>query len=150
MVRDVIIGISGLQYTDKDNADCTEMIASGQYYFRNGKHYITYDEVLEGYEDVSTNTIKISPTRMEVKKKGLTDVTMVFDRSEKHLSNYATPMGNLLMGINTENIHLEEEEDRIYVEASYVLSFNYEVIANCIIKIKIRPRAEGNFTFEEL
>ena len=49
MTKDVLITISGMQMIDGDNSDI-EMITTGAYYMKNGKHYITYDEVLEGYE----------------------------------------------------------------------------------------------------
>ena len=54
MTKDVLITISGVQMSDGDNSD-VEMITTGSYYMKNGKHYITYDEVLEGYEGTIRN-----------------------------------------------------------------------------------------------
>ena len=63
MTKDVLITISGMQMIDGDNSDI-EMITTGAYYMKNGKHYITYDEVLEGYEGKIRNLIKIQPDSM--------------------------------------------------------------------------------------
>ena len=44
MTRDVIVSISGLQM-DVDAETPLEVITMGNYYFKNGKHYILYDEM---------------------------------------------------------------------------------------------------------
>ena len=53
MTKDVIIGISGLQFTGESGADSLEMIAPGEYFLRNGRHYVKYEEVIEGFAAVS-------------------------------------------------------------------------------------------------
>ena len=91
MTKDVLITISGMQMIDGDNSDI-EMITTGAYYMKNGKHYITYDEVLEGYEGKIRNLIKIQPDSMDIIKSGLTNVHMTFEKNKKRLTCYATPM----------------------------------------------------------
>ena len=49
MTKEVLISISGVQFMDQEGQD-VEMITKGTYYEKNGKHYILYDEVLEGEE----------------------------------------------------------------------------------------------------
>ena len=44
MTKDILINISGLQM-DVDPNDPIEMMTTGAYYLRNGKHYILYDEL---------------------------------------------------------------------------------------------------------
>ena len=43
MTKDVLITISGVQMLDDDDED-VEMVTRGDYYQKNGKHYIMYDE----------------------------------------------------------------------------------------------------------
>ena len=47
MTRDVLVRISGLQLIDGEHDD-VEVITSGDYFWKNGKHYILYDEVIDG------------------------------------------------------------------------------------------------------
>ena len=47
MTKDVLISISGLQFAEGENSEPVEVITSGSYYKKNGKHYILYDEVAE-------------------------------------------------------------------------------------------------------
>lgn len=46
MTKDILINISGLQM-DVDPNDPIEMMTTGAYYLRNGKHYILYEELSE-------------------------------------------------------------------------------------------------------
>ena len=51
MTKDVIVSISGLHMdmmstAFKDEEDAIEVVTPANYYCRNGKHYILYDEVL--------------------------------------------------------------------------------------------------------
>lgn len=50
MTRDVLVRISGLQLIDGEHDD-VEVITSGDYFWKNGKHYILYDEVIDGIEE---------------------------------------------------------------------------------------------------
>ena len=38
-----------------------EIVVPGEYYFRNGSHYLRYEEMLEDHGDPTVNYIKISP-----------------------------------------------------------------------------------------
>ena len=67
MTRDVLISISGAQIVEDDN-QAVEMITRGDYFLKNGSHYILYDEVQEGLEGVTRNTIKIHPDGMDIIK----------------------------------------------------------------------------------
>ena len=60
MTKDVLISISGVQLLEGDTND-VELITAGDYYNKNGKHYIRYEEIQEGGEDVIQNTIKSTP-----------------------------------------------------------------------------------------
>ena len=53
MTKDVLITISGIQTIDGEVNDPIETVTPGEYYFRNGKHYILYDEVQEGVPGVT-------------------------------------------------------------------------------------------------
>ena len=70
MTKDVLITISGVQMLDEEDAD-VEMVTRGDYYQKNGKHYILYDEVMEGFDGRVRNVIKISPNSVDIIKKGV-------------------------------------------------------------------------------
>ena len=144
MTKDVLVTISGLQFMD-DDSDSVELITSGSYYKRNGKHYILYDEVQEGFEGVTKNTVKIAQDMMDITKKGVTNVHMMFEKNKKNVTYYYTPFGSLLVGIDARNVDVVETEDNISVKVNYNLEVNYEHLADCAITMNIRSKDAKDF-----
>ena len=63
MTKDVLISISGLHFEvggESGEGEPVEIITPASYYLKNGKHYVLYDEVVEGVPGTVKNTIKIS------------------------------------------------------------------------------------------
>ena len=46
MTKDVIVSISGLQMPAEGEAEPVEVITVGDYYQKNGKHYVLYEDCL--------------------------------------------------------------------------------------------------------
>ena len=136
MTRDVLISISGAQIVEDDN-QAVEMITRGDYFLKNGSHYILYDEVQEGVDGVTRNTIKIHPAGMDIIKRGSTSVHMTFEKEKKNISCYATPFGELMIGIRTNDIRVAEEEDRLKVQVDYTLDINYQHVSECNIVLEV-------------
>ena len=50
MDKEVLIHVRGLQTMDADGEqEPLEIVVPGQYYFRNGSHYLRYEEVMEDF-----------------------------------------------------------------------------------------------------
>ena len=144
MTKEVLITISGLQIMDEEGSEPVEVITAGEYYYRNGKHYILYDEVMEGFEGVTKNRIRITQDCLDVSKKGVSNVHMIFEKNRKNLTSYQTPFGNLLIGIDARNLQISEEENMIDIKVDYDLEVNYEPLAECSLTMNIRSKeAEG-------
>ena len=61
MEKDVLVTIRGLQTLENiENPEEVELVAKGDYYYRNGHHYILFDEVTEGFSEPTRNTIKFT------------------------------------------------------------------------------------------
>ena len=79
MEKEVLIHVKGLHMMDTPEGDePIEIVVPGEYYFRNGSHYLRYEEMLEDHGDPTVNYIKISSRGMEVRKKGQVITHMVF------------------------------------------------------------------------
>ena len=139
MTRDVVISISGAQFSEGDQED-VELITTGDYFLKNGKHYIIYDEIEEDGQDVIRNTIKVLPDSIDIIKKGNVSAHMVFERNKKNLACYMTPFGELMVGIDTSDIRVEEEEQLLRVNVDYSLDINYEHVSDCSITVSVLPR----------
>ena len=139
MKKDVLVSISGLQF-EIDKEEAVEVISVGEYYNRNGKHYILYDEILEEIECVTNCILKISDKQVSIQKKGASNVHMIFEVNRKNITYYNTPFGDLQIGIHTTSIKVAEEEEQIIVNIKYELDINYSHVSDCEIQIKITSR----------
>ena len=83
---------------------------------------------------------------MEVRKKGLVNVHMVFEQGKKNMTYYTTPFGTIQMGIAATNLALDESEDSLNMKVDYALDMNEEHIADCYLMIQVQPRDCENFT----
>lgn len=137
MTKDVLITISGIHMADEEDSD-VEMVVRGDYYRKNGKHYILYDEVMEGFQGKVKNVIKVSPAGMDIIKKGIANTHMQFERNKKNLSCYTTPLGDMVVGIQANKIRINEEPDSLKVDIDYTLDINYERLSECSIRVDVQ------------
>ena len=145
MTKDILLSIRGLQITEDTQQDTVEVITPGEYYFRNGKHYFLYEEVEEGKQEITKNIIKVTDGYMEVTKKGVVNVHMVFEKNKKNVTYYNTPFGSLLIGIDAYRVDVTQTPEEISTYVEYALEVNNEHLANCRITMKASARSEGEF-----
>ena len=145
MTKDVIITICGLQNGPETDGEPIEMTVFGEYFYKNNKHYILYDEVMEGESQVTKNRIKISNGQMELTKSGVVNVNMLFEDGMKHITQYHTPYGSLRMGIDARKVEIQESEHEIYVSADYAMEMNDEFVADCHITIHAKSKGITSF-----
>ena len=140
MTKEVIITICGLQNGPETDGDPIEMIVAGEYFYKNNKHYILYDEVMEGESQVTKNRIKISNGRMELTKSGVVNVNMIFEENVKNITQYYTPYGALSMGIDAKKVEIAGSEHELDVKAEYAMEMNGEFVADCKISINVKSK----------
>lgn len=142
MTKDVIVTVSGLHYDEQamqeGMTEPIEVMAPAAYYFKNGKHYILYEEVVEGMPGTIKNRIKIQEGKMlEVVKSGITNSRMIFEKDRIAAVPYATPFGEIVLGTYTKQLDMMFDEDRIEVYARYSLDADGEKVSECDIRIKV-------------
>ena len=141
MQKEVLIHVRGLQMMDSQgDQEPIEIVVPGQYYFRNGSHYLRYEELLDETAEPTINYIKMSEKGLEVSKKGLVNVHMVFEQGKKNMTYYTTPYGTLQMGIAATSLELKESEENLQMKADYALDMNEEHVADCYLAIQVEPR----------
>ena len=146
MDKEVLIHVSGLQTMDAEgDQEPIEIVVPGEYYFRNGSHYLRYEEILEDFAEPTINYIKISPKGMEVRKKGVVNVHMVFEQGKKNMTYYTTPYGTIEMGIAATNLNLEENDSGLNMKVDYALDMNQEHVADCCLDIQAQGKNTTGF-----
>ena len=149
MTEDILISVRGLHTLDteqeEEQTDELEMTMPGKYYFRNGKHYVLFEETDEESQSVVKNRFKLSEDRLEISKKGVMNATMTFQRGEKSSSWYGTPVGDVQLGIEVTDMQLMEGEDEIEMNVAYALEMNSEHVSDSRIRLRIMERNKGLF-----
>ncbi len=137
MDKDVWVNVSGMQFGDTPGGEKIEIMTPGSYYKKKDHHYLTYDEVVEGSDEVTRNIVKFDGDVFSISKSGFTNVEMIFEKNKRNMTNYVTPYGTLLVGIDTDRIDIVENDDSINIDIDYALDVNYEHLANCKIRMEI-------------
>lgn len=138
MEKDVWVSVAGLQFGDNPEGDKIEIITPGSYYKKKDHHFVTYDEIEEGTDAVTRNIVKFDGDMLTISKRGFTNVEMIFEKNKRNMTNYVTPYGTLMVGIDTDRIDIRESEDVINIDIDYALDINYEHLANCKIQMEIK------------
>lgn len=147
MDKDVLIHVRGLQMMDADSdQEPLEIVVPGQYYFRNGSHYVRFEEIMEDFPEPTINYIKMGSEGVELRKKGLINVHMVFEQGKKNMTYYTTPFGTIQMGIAATNLALDESEGALKMKVDYALDMNEEHVADCFLSIQVQDKQCGEFT----
>lgn len=143
MDKQVLVSISGLQFTDA-NKEAIEMITAADYYKKNDKHYLIFEEAQEGFEGTTRNVIKFNEHMVDITKKGIVNVHMVFEEKQKNMTYYDTPFGNLMIGLSTNRIDIEEDASAINIKIDYSLDINYDFVSDCKISISVKEKKAGD------
>lgn len=143
MTKDVLVSISGAHVLEGDSSN-VEVITSGSYYYKNGRHYVIYDEMIDGTGAIK-NTIKIGNEAVDVIKSGITRSHMTFEKQKTNISCYVTPYGQMMVGVNTNNIEVDESENKLLVKVDYTLDVNYEEMSRCRLVMDIQSKAMADF-----
>lgn len=137
MTKNVLISIKGFEIGEPDEDITVE--AKGDYHYIDGKHYIRYDEATDELGMITNNLIKISPSQIEIIKKGVANTTMTFELGDVTIANYKVPYGNLLLEIDTYLMNVDISDQLITILLNYRLISNNEVISTNQTEINIIP-----------
>ena len=144
MTKEVLLKISGLHYepagvAEDDENEPIEVITPATYYYKNDKHYVIYDEVVEGMPGVIKNKVRIAESgKLEILKSGLSNTHMIFEKDKRNITQYDTPYGELLVGTHTKDMQVDVTDRNIDVHVNYALDVNSEPVADCNIVMNIK------------
>ena len=141
MNREVELVLSGLHDTEgASDKDAVKTAQTAQYFKRNDSHYLLYEENMEGFDGVCKSRIKFRDNLLELTRQGAVDMHMIFEENKRHVVHYNTPYGQLMLGIETRRVQVEEQEDQICVTVEYILDQEGEPFSESCLKLHIREK----------
>lgn len=145
MTKDIILTISGLHATDGDSDAPIETMTPAQYYMKNGKHYVVYDEILDGLEGTLKSTIKFTENQVELIRNGAASARMIFQPGQEHMVVYQTPMGPLSISLYTEDMEVVMEENYMSLRIDYSLKTEDVIVSESTVNISLCPKELARF-----
>jgi len=142
MKKEVMICMSGVMASNSD--ETVDIICPGEYYYRNGKHFIRYEEKI-AEDSLKTDTVcmfKFDSKSAEVTKKGIVSSKLFYEPGQTHRISYATEYGDFLIDIRTDALRLTESEHELILEIDYVVEFESDEKNVFHIKIHVSDEPE--------
>ena len=141
MKKDVLITVTGLLFMGKGDReeDYVDIILPGKYYRRGEKHFLLFEEQVEGSTLPIKNRMTLEPGRAEMKRSGFVNTDMVFLPKQGTRTWYMTPFGEIEMDIYTTQITMAEKEDELRADIRYRLILGGEEM-DCFVKILAQSR----------
>lgn len=139
MTKDVKIIVLGHHDNGDGDTGTIRTTSVGQFFEKGESRYLIYDEEMEGFDKPVHNRIKYKEGYVELVKSGLVSSRMVFEQGKTIMTNYNSPYGELLMGVNTKSIRIAEWQDMIRIEVDYSLEVDEKEMSKSKITIKVKP-----------
>jgi len=104
MNREVTLTLLGL-HSAADEENKLESQMSGDYFFKNGRHYVLAKEINDGV----TSSIRLifDEKSLSVKRSGEITTELFFEKGIRHESSYRTPFGVIPVQTETESYSVD-------------------------------------------
>ena len=141
MNREVELVLSGLHDTEgASDKNAVKTAQTAQYFKRNDSHYLLYEEKMDEDQAPCRSRIKFRDHLLELTRQGAVEMHMIFEENKRHVVPYNTPYGQLMLGIETRRVQVEEQEDQICVTVEYILDQEGEPFSESCLKLHIREK----------
>ncbi|MCR5701290.1 MAG: DUF1934 domain-containing protein [Lachnospiraceae bacterium] len=138
MTKDVLVTVTGRQFDVADEP--IELVTTGTYYEKNGKHYVLYEEQPDENEPIIKNRVKFYDGYFQMVKNGAVTSELTFIRDERSESLYETGAMAVQMHVITKDLVISNTKDLINAVVRYDLHINGEYISECEVDFKVQPR----------
>lgn len=129
MEEKYIITVVGKQTVDGES-DKIEVITEGDLQTDGGRITITYPEYPEDDPSKKTDTtVILDGGVLSIERTGEMSSHLILEQGVRHECLYQTPMGQMFIGIFTDNISAEIGERGGEITAAYQLDFNRVVVS---------------------
>ena len=135
--KNVLISIKGLQSQMGENNDI-ELVTEGVFYKDNSKYYAVYKETeMTGLKNTTT-TLEIDSDKVSLIRNGAVNNQMLFIENKKTTSYYDTGYGDLIVGILSDRVDIDVDDDGGRIDIKYDIDINEEYLGNNKFEIYIK------------
>ena len=132
MNRDILVNVNTINdYTCVEDKDVSDISVSGQYFERNGKIYILYEN------DGASTRIKADGCCVEITRsvEGVSN-TLVYQENMVWATEYNTGYGRMMMQIKTKSLKQEITDDKLFIRIDYDVLMNEQLMSHNKVTIQ--------------
>ena len=136
------VSIKGMQEyeTPEDNSDIS-LTTEAEFENQDGVYFIDYKESEITGLDGTNTSIEIGNNYISLVRNGSVNSQMLFMKEKKTSSFYNTPYGNFTIGIYTDNLDIDVDDNGGRVNVDYYLDINNAKTSKNNFEIKIRRQS---------
>ena len=137
--KNVMISIKGMQevYSIDDSTD-VELLTEGEFYKNDGKYYAVYQESDVTGMEGTTTTVEVDNDKVSIIREGTITNQMIFIKDKKTTSYYDTQFGALTIGVLSDKINVDIDDNGGIIDVGYSLEINDETVGKNQFYISIR------------
>ncbi len=140
MKEKYIITVIGKQTVDGEQ-DQIEVITAGDMVIEEEKITIVYPEYSEDVPAKRTDTtVTLERGVLSIDRQGEMSSHLILEQGKRHECLYQTPMGQMFIGIFTDDIDTRLDQSGGEITAAYQLDFNRTVVSYNEFHISIKEK----------
>jgi uncharacterized beta-barrel protein YwiB (DUF1934 family) len=139
MNRDVVVSVTGFHSIDGDSNQIS-LVAPGSYFEKNGKHYLIYDELVEGENDPVRCTVRVSGDGRHADIVRGNSGRLEFEPGKTTMCCYSTPYGPLYLTISTSGVSFSLTEEKYLLKIDYTVEVNEGDATAVHAAVEAKPR----------
>lgn len=134
------ITVVGKQTVDGEQ-DKIEVITEGDMTITDGKTVIVYPEYTQDTPAQRTDTtVTLENGVLSIDRQGEMSSHLILEQGVRHECLYQTPMGQMFIGIFTDSIKNDLDENGGTINAAYQLDFNRTVVSYNEFHISVKAK----------
>ncbi|MBR6785310.1 MAG: DUF1934 domain-containing protein [Clostridia bacterium] len=124
-MKDAVVKITDRHLQDGEEYTC-ELTTSGSLDFRPDGFTVVYNETDEELKGCKTE-LKYENGVIVMTRSGKYNTELIIEKERRHSCFYATPYGELMMGVYTKNMFTDMNENGGTLRFSYTIDFNNDL-----------------------
>lgn len=123
-MKEVYLTITSEQFETEDDVQQMKSAYPARYAKKDQNYYLFYKESTEeGTEDISVRVV-LENKKLCVMRSGAVSANLSYELDRETESVYETPYGQILLGIKTTYLSVEERNDKLTIKVEYSLKMN--------------------------
>lgn len=134
-----MIRVTGTQHAG-GQSDTVELITEGTFDAENGGFAIRYEETAATGLEGTHTTLHVQPEKVMLSRQGNAVGMLVLEHKKRHVCNYATPYGGLMLGVFTDRMEQKLTENGGRLMVSYTLDMGGSMMSRQDLQVTVTPK----------